>query len=174
MTFRRLTNRLRHAFGEERGFALVIALGVTVVLSLTVVSVIESATSNQRSSTMTGGRSAAYNLAEAGLNNAMSILRLPTNNSLDKYVFCADAASLPTLPCSHTDTYSAGTVVWYGNLYQNPAAGTAYWDLFSTGHVRNPFGGADYQKTIRATIPVVPTTTQPLNATPVPGAREKM
>ena len=159
----RLTNRLRRAFGDERGFALVIALGVTVVLSMTVVTVIESATSNQRSSTMTGGRSAAYNLAEAGLNNAMSILRLPTNNALDKYVFCADAASLPTLPCTRTDTYSAGTVVWYGNLYQNPAAGTAYWDLFSTGHVRNPFGGADYQKTIRATIPVVPITTQPLN-----------
>ena len=40
MTFRRLTDRLRHAFGEERGFALVIALGVTVVLSMTVVTVI--------------------------------------------------------------------------------------------------------------------------------------
>ena len=159
----RLINRLRRAFGDERGFALVIALGVTVVLSMTVVTVIESATSNQRSSTMTGGRSAAYNLAEAGLNNAMSVLRLSTNNALDKYVFCADAASLPPLPCQRTDTYSAGTVTWYGNLYQNVAAGTAYWDVFSTGHVRNPFGGADYQKTIRATIPVVPVTTQPLN-----------
>ena len=117
MTFaHRLTRRLRRAFGDERGFALVIALGVTVVLSMTVVTVIESATSNQRSSTMTGGRSAAYNLAEAGLNNAMSILRLPSNNSLDKYVFCADAASLPTLPCWRTDAYSAGTVTWYGNL----------------------------------------------------------
>ena len=93
----------------------------------------------------------------------MSVLRLPTNNALDRYVFCADAASLPTLPCTRTDTYSAGSVTWYGTLYQNPAAGTAYWDLFSTGHVRNPFGGADYQKTIRATIPVVPVTTQPLN-----------
>jgi hypothetical protein len=160
---RRLRNRLRRTLGDERGFALVIALGVTVVLSMTVVTVIESATSNQRSSKMTSGRSAAYNLAEAGLNNAMAVLRLPTNNALDQYVFCADAASLPPLPCQHTDTYSAGTVVWYGNLYQNPAAGTAYWDLFSTGHVRNPYGGADYQKTIRATIPVVPTTTQPLN-----------
>ena len=47
---------------------------------------------------MTSGRSAAYNLAEAGLNNAMSVLRLPTNNALDRYVFCADAASLPTTP----------------------------------------------------------------------------
>jgi hypothetical protein len=159
----RLISHLRRRFRDERGFALVLALGVTVVLSMTVVTVIESARSNQRSATMSSGRSSAYDLAEAGVNNAMAVLRLPTNNALDKYVFCADAASLPTLPCSRTDTYSAGKVTWYGTLYQNPAAGTAYWDLFSTGYVRNPFGTADYQKTIRATIPVVPTTTQPLN-----------
>ena len=154
---------LRRLFGEEQGFALVIALGVTVVLSMTVVTVIESARSNSRNSTMSGGRASAYDLAEAGVSNAMSILRVPTNNALDKYVFCTDSGSLPTLPCKHTDTYSAGKVIWYGTLYQNAAAGTAYWDLFSTGYVRNPYGGADYQKTIRATIPVVPVTTQPLN-----------
>jgi hypothetical protein len=155
--------RLRRRFGEERGFALVIALGVTVVLSMTVVTVIESTRSNQRNTRMSTGRASAYDLAEAGISNAMAILRLPTNNALDKYVFCTDSGSLPTLPCQRTDTYSAGSVVWYGTLYQNAAAGTAYWDLFSTGHVRNPFGGADYQKTLRATIPVVPVTTQPLN-----------
>jgi hypothetical protein len=156
-------NRLRQLFGEERGFALVIALGVTVVLSMTVVTVIESASSNQRNATMSGGRASAYDLAEAGVNNAMSVLRLPTNNALDKYVFCTDTGSLPPLPCKRTDTYSSGKVIWYGTLYQNAAAGTAYWDLFSTGYVRNPYGGADYQKTLRATIPVVPVTTQPLN-----------
>ncbi len=154
---------LRRLFGEERGFALVIALGVTVVLSMTVVTVIESARSNSRNATMSGGRASAYDLAEAGISNAMSILRVPTNNALDKYVFCTDSGSLPTLPCKRTDTYSSGKVIWYGTLYQNAAAGTAYWDLFSTGYVRNPYGGADYQKTIRATIPVVPVTTQPLN-----------
>jgi hypothetical protein len=159
----RLMTQLRRSIGEERGFALVIALAVTVVFSMTVITVIESATSNQRNSTMSNGRVTAYNLAEAGVSNAMSILRVPTNNALDKYVFCTDSASLPPLPCSRTETYSGGTVTWSATLYQNPAAGTAYWDLFSTGHVRNPHGGADYKKTIRATIPVVPTTTQPLN-----------
>jgi hypothetical protein len=156
-------NRLRQLFRDERGFALVIALGVTVVLSMTVVTVIESASSNQRNATMSGGRLSAYDLAEAGVNNAMSVLRVPTNNALDKYVFCTDSGTLPTLPCKRTDTYSNGKVIWYGTLYQNAAAGTAYWDLYSTGYVRNPYGGADYQKTLRATIPVVPVTTQPLN-----------
>jgi hypothetical protein len=155
--------RLRRLSEDERGFALVIALAVTVVFSMTVVTVIESATSNQRNSTMSNGRVSAYNLAEAGVSNAMSILRVPTNNALDKYVFCTETSTLPTLPCKRTETYSGGKVIWHGTLYQNAAAGTAYWDLFSTGYVRNPHGGADYQKTIRATIPVVPTTTQPLN-----------
>jgi hypothetical protein len=158
-----MKGRISRLVTEERGFALVIALAVTVVFSMTVITVIESATSNQRSSTMSNGRNAAFNLAEAGVSNAMSVLRVPTNNALDRYVFCTDAASLPTLPCKRTDTYSAGKVTWYGTLYQDPAAGTAYWDMFSTGYVRNPHGRADYQKTIRATIPVVPTTTQPLN-----------
>lgn len=155
--------RLKLTFREEGGFALVLALAVTVVFSMTVITVIEAATSNQRSSTMSSGRSAAYNLAEAGLNNAMSILRKPSNNALDKYVFCSDSGTLPTLPCKRTDTYSGGKVTWYATLYQNPVAGTAYWDLFSTGKVRNPYGVIEYQKTIRATIPVVPTVTQPLN-----------
>jgi hypothetical protein len=143
--------------------ALVLALSVTVVFSMTVVTVIESATGNQRLATMHSGRGSAYDLAEAGVSNAMSVLRVPTNNALDKYVFCADAASLPPLPCERTNYYSGGKVMWKGTLYQNPAAGTAYWDLYSTGYVRNPHGGADYKKTIRATIPVVPTITQPLN-----------
>ena len=90
---------------------------------------------------MSNGRLSAYNLAEAGVNNAMSVLRVPTNNALDKYVFCTDSGSLPTLPCKRTDYYSGGKVTWYGTLYQNPAAGTAYWDLFSTGYVDKLYGG---------------------------------
>jgi hypothetical protein len=127
----------------------VIALGVTVVFSMMVVTLIESARSNSRSSTMSVGRMSAYNLAEAGINNAMSVLRVPTNNALDDYVFCGVSVTVPTVaagtyPCKHTDTYSAGTVTWYGTLYLNAVAHTAYWDLFSTGHVRNPYGGAKF------------------------------
>ena len=62
----RLRDRFRRALQDQRGFALVIALGVTVVLSMTVVTVIEAARSNQRSSTMSSGRMSAYDLAEAG------------------------------------------------------------------------------------------------------------
>jgi Tfp pilus assembly protein PilX len=156
-------NIIRRLGANERGFALVLALGVMVVLGLTVVTVVESTASNQRTARMSSGRVSAYALAEAGLNNAMAILRNPSNNALDKYVFCADAASLPPLPCSHTDTYSTGRAVWSGTLNSNPAAGTASWDFTSTGYVRNPFASTETSRTIKAVIPVVPVTTQPLN-----------
>jgi hypothetical protein len=148
---------------DERGFALVLALGVMIVLSMTVVTVIESTSANQRSSNMSTGRVSAYALAEAGVNNAVAILRNTSNNALDQYVFCPDSSSLPTLPCTHTDTYATGRSVWSATLSWNPAAGTASWSVTSTGYVRNPFGGADLSRRITAVIPVVPVVSQPLN-----------
>jgi hypothetical protein len=153
---------LRRLAGE-RGFALPIALATTVVLGISVTATISYTTSNQRAASSSKSRTAAYFYAESGINNAMSVLRLSTNNALDKYVFCADAASLPPLPCVHTDTYDGGRVVWSGALVQNPAAGTAYWDLTATGYVRNPSIAGDASRTLKATIPVVPVLTQPLN-----------
>jgi Tfp pilus assembly protein PilX len=75
---------LRRLKSDEGGFALVIALAVTVVFSMTVVTVIESATSNSRSSDRSKGRISAYSLAEAGINNAASILA--KNNAYDQHV----------------------------------------------------------------------------------------
>src|SRR3954452_12557860 len=72
----RLFQRLKT---EQRGFALVLALGVTVVLSMTVVTVIESTTASQRTAVQSKNRVSAYSLAEAGINNASSILSKVTN-----------------------------------------------------------------------------------------------
>src|SRR3954447_3583157 len=70
--------RLRNRLADERGFALVIALAVTVVFSMTVVTVIESASSNSRTADRSKGRVSAYTLAEAGINHAASILSKTT------------------------------------------------------------------------------------------------
>ena len=152
---------------DERGIALIMALATTVVLGISVTATIAYTTSNQRSSSSSKARTAAYTYAEAGVNTAMSVLRLPTNNALDKYVFCPDSKNPPpgdpATTCAHTDTYDGGRTVWTGTLNQNPAAGTAYWDLTSTGYVRNPAIGKDSSRTLRASIPVVPVLTQPLN-----------
>jgi Tfp pilus assembly protein PilX len=154
---------LRQRLGEERGFALVIALGVTIVFSLTVVTVIESATSNSRSSDRSRGRVSAYSLAEAGINNAAAILA--KRNAYDPHVLHpqspyqpADCASPPANPsgaellgntCSpYTWTYDGGTTTMWGWF----DTATSNWTIISRGEVRNAFGGAATSRTLTATV----------------------
>jgi len=160
-----LLSRLRRRLASADGFVLPLTLGIITVLAIATTTAIYYTSTNSRSSQTSKAGQTAYGLAEAGLNNALAILSLPTNNALDKYVFCADSSSLPPLPCVRTDTYGSGSVTWSGTLVQNPAAGTAYWSLTSSGYVRNPNGNnlSNVRKTINANIPVVPTITQPLN-----------
>src|SRR5439155_19028478 len=144
------------------GFALVIALAVTVVFSMTVVTVIESATSNSRSSDRSKGRVSAYSLAEAGINNAASILS--KGNAYDQHLLHpqgtyqpADCASPPANPTSaallgdtcspYTWTYDGGMTTMWGWLDSN----TSNWTITSTGSVRNAFGGAATTRTLTAT-----------------------
>jgi Tfp pilus assembly protein PilX len=155
--------RLRERLGEERGFALVIALAVTVVFSMTVVTVIESATSNSRSSNRSKGRISAYSLAEAGINNAASILS--KSNSYDPHVLHpqgayaqADCASPPANPtgnpllgntCApYSWSYDGGTTTMWGWFDSN----TSNWTITSTGSVRNAFGGVPTTRTLIATV----------------------
>src|SRR5206468_11070529 len=69
-----MLSRLRRLRHDEQGFALVIALAVTVVFSMTVITVIESASSNSRSSDMSKNRVSAFDLAEAGIANANALM----------------------------------------------------------------------------------------------------
>ncbi|MGZ4303221.1 MAG: PilX N-terminal domain-containing pilus assembly protein, partial [Gaiellaceae bacterium] len=157
--------RLRQMLGQERGFALVIALAVTFVFSMTVVTVIEAATSNTRSSDRSKGRISAYSLAEAGINNAASILA--KSNAYDPHVLHPqgtyaqqDCASPPANPvgapalgntCSaYSWTYDGGTTTMWG--WFNSASSD--WTISSTGSVRNAFGGANTTRTLSATIHV--------------------
>jgi Tfp pilus assembly protein PilX len=155
----------RRLFRNEQGFALVIALAVTVVFSMTVITIIESAASNSRSSDRSKGRISAYSLAEAGINNAASILG--KSNAYDQHLLHpqgtyqpADCASPPANPsgapllgntCSvYTWTYDGGTTTMWGWL--NSA--NSNWTIISTGQVRNAFGGAPTQRTLTATVHV--------------------
>ena len=155
--------RLRQMLGQERGFALVIALAVTFVFSMTVVTVIEAATSNTRSSDRSKGRISAYSLAEAGINNAASILT--KSNAYDPHVLhpqgtyaqqdCASppanpvgAASLGDTCSAYSWTYDGGTTTMWGWLDTN----TYNWTITSTGSVRNAFGGAPTTRTLVATV----------------------
>ncbi len=152
--------KLRRMLTDERGFALVLALGVTVVFSMTVITVIESSTSNARSSDNSKNRVSAYTLAEAGIANANALLA--AKNPYDEHVLHpqsphqpADCANPPANPTGFAllgDTCSpmvfnldGGTATVSGWLDSS----TANWTITSTGQVtRNAFGSQPAKKTL--------------------------
>jgi Tfp pilus assembly protein PilX len=157
----RTLGRLR---SDERGFALVIALAVTVVFSMTVITVIESASSNARSSDMSKNRISAYALAEAGIANANAILG--AKNPYDPHLLhpqgayaqadCANPPANPTGAALLGDTCSpmvftmdGGTATVWGWLNTS----TANWTITSTGTVtRNAFASQPATKTLTVVV----------------------
>lgn len=159
-----MKRRLRHVVSEQRGFALVIALAVTIVFSMTVVTVIESAASNSRSSDMSKNRVSAYALAEAGIANANALLS--AKNPYDAHLLhpqgtyaqtdCANPPANPTGAALLGDTCSpmvftldGGTATVWGWLNTS----TANWTITSTGKVtRNAFATQPATKTLTVVV----------------------
>jgi len=159
-----MIRRLRRTAADERGFALVIALAVTVVFSMTVITVIEAARSNSRASDMSKNRVSAYDLAEAGISNANALLT--AKNPYDQHLLHpqgqyqpADCANPPANPtgaallgntCSPlTYTLDGGSVTVWGWLNTS----TANWTITSTGTVtRNAFASQPATKTLTVVV----------------------
>jgi Tfp pilus assembly protein PilX len=115
-------HRLRARLRCERGFALVLALGVMFVLSATGASVAYYATSNASSSARSSADKTALALAEAGLNIAYGTL-----------FNAPDPRNGQAVPLGSTQM-EGGTAEWWGTL-----AGST-WTLVGRGTVRNPAG----------------------------------
>lgn len=159
-----MLSRLRRLRGDEAGFALVVALAVTVVFSMTVITVIESATSNTHSSDMSKNRVSAYSLAEAGIANANALLT--AKNPYDAHVLhpqgtyaqgdCANPPANPTGTPLLGNTCSpmvfsldGGTATVWGWLNSS----TANWTITSTGQVtRNAFANVPATKTLTVVV----------------------
>jgi hypothetical protein len=145
----------RPRLGDESGIALVLTLGILLVTSIMLISVIQYSSGAGRGSNRTKADQVAYALAEAGINNAMSILGNPTNNALNS-----------TLLPSRTTTYADGSVTWSGVLSSTTAG--ARWTVTSVSSVRNPTGptptAAPVVRRISAGVDVIPTLSQPLNS----------
>jgi Tfp pilus assembly protein PilX len=133
---------------DERGIALVMALGVLVVLSISTIALLTYSSSNVRTARYNKSRVTAYSLAEGGINNALAVLNLPANNALN-------TGLLP----SRTSTFDGGTAVWSGTLNQQ----TSTWTVTSTGTVSNPSGAAPVTKTLTVHVGITPTLGQTLN-----------
>ena len=93
--------RLR--LSDERGIALIMTLGTLLVTSVILVTVIQYSSAAGRGAHKSKADQTAYALAEAGVNNAMSVLANPTNNALNS-----------TLLPSRTTAYEGGSVTWSG------------------------------------------------------------
>jgi Tfp pilus assembly protein PilX len=160
-----MLKRIRHLRNDERGFALVIALAVTVVFSMTVITVIESASSNSRSSDMSKNRVSAYALAEAGIANANALLT--AKNPYDTHLLhpqspyqdpttCHNPPANPTGAALLGDTcdpmvypMDGGTATVWGWLDTS----TANWTITSTGQVtRNAFATQPAKKTLTVVV----------------------
>jgi hypothetical protein len=134
----------------------VLSLGISVILALSAVTVVSSATSNTREASTQVARNAVEELALAGINDAAALLSLPSKNALNPSVFCL---TLQTPPCSQTVSLGGGSVTFSGYL-----TGTT-WTITSTATLPNKNGlnTGDITKTMTAQIPVIATLTQPLN-----------
>jgi hypothetical protein len=139
---------------DESGIALVLTLGILLVTAIMLISVVEYSSNAGRGSNRTKADQTAYALAEAGINNAMSVLGNPTNNALNSTL----------LQTPRTTTYEGGSVTWSGVLTSSTAG--ARWAVTSVSSVRNPTGptAAPVVRRITAGVDVIPTLSQPLNS----------
>jgi len=117
--------------------ALVMALGIMVVLAISGTTVVYYTTTGSRSASVSQGSQTAYNLAEAGMNNALSVLE----NATDPRV--------STLLPSTTVTLPGGTATYSGTIDSNYV-----WTLTATGQVHNPAGGSTLRRTIHRGVTV--------------------
>jgi hypothetical protein len=151
---------LRRLLRRQDGITLVMAVGILGVLTVSGTTLIYYSSTNARSVQYSAANASAYDLAESGINEMMSILSKPDNNALNKYLLGEQSNGSVT---HTTHTYDGGTVEWYGTLTQS-VAGASTWSLTSIGKVNNPTGTASQvTRTLTAKVPVVPTYTQPLN-----------
>jgi len=146
------------AVRDERGIALIMTLGVMLVLTVVLTTVIFLTASGARDANHTNAGQKAYAVAEAGLNNALAQLAphypilSPAGDSSwvsgPSQAYPGGGACLASAPC----------VAWTGVF-----SGTD-WTLTGTGTVPNPSGGTSpVVKTVSATLHVsqVPTDIQP-------------
>lgn len=132
----RILQRLRLRLARQDGFALVAALGMSVVFGAVGTSVMVYSTSGAGHSARMKADQQAFALAEAALNDAYSVVYNASNPTMSDAV--------PTT----TQTLEGGTVTWSGTLDQQ----TNVWTLSGIGTVRSPTHGSAITRTIKGKV----------------------
>ena len=150
--------KLLRRLAAEDGIALVMALGIMTVMSVTCASALFFTKTGEASSRLSAGRVAAGAMAEAGVNAAFGILSKPGNNALT-------ATLLP--PCTTVSTcdkvqIGSSYALFGGQLSLDPISKVATWTLVSTGYVVNE-GTRQASHTVRAHASITASLTEPAN-----------
>ena len=150
MIRRTLTRRLS---GEE-GQSLVIALLVMTFLAISLGVVMFFSAGNQRNANYQKAAQVASSLAEAGVNNAVSVLANPSNSGC-LLIGSGCTAPLPSTSGVQTTTYNGSTVTWWGTL-NTLGDGSKVWTVYGQSSVQNPTGpsGAAVVKRVSAQVRV--------------------
>src|SRR3954464_14484515 len=90
------SDAIRERLRDERGVALLMALGILLVLSLGFATSIALTSSGARDAQRSKADQKAYALAEDGVNNAVSVIFSPTNKQAAKNVDCSNPATYTT------------------------------------------------------------------------------
>jgi hypothetical protein len=153
----RATNPFRRLLREEDGIALVLALAFTIIIGMIGSTLMLYTTSNQQQASRSSFDADAHSFAEAGVNNAFSVLANPMANPLS-------AATLPdSLATANTTYYDAGYVKWWGAF--DPVARS--WSLQAIGYMRSPTGVAEpVTRRVAMSTTIRPQPTQVLQQLP--------
>jgi Tfp pilus assembly protein PilX len=157
---RQLRRPLLAHLRSERGFALVMALGVLTVLTISGTAVLAYTSTSSRSSSFSAAGNQAYGAVQAGVSSALSVIFNSSNNPLNPYLFCAAGQSLPCP--AKTITIGSGTATYQATLDQTVTP--AVWHVSATGTQRNPTGArGSITRTQKVDVAVNPTITGTLS-----------
>ena len=122
--------RMRQLIPKQDGMALIMVIGMLAVLTIAGSTMVVYTTSNAKNVVRSKVDESSFSLSEAALNNAMSVLANPVNNSLDADVLPSTEATASSI------AYENGTAKWYGTLDR----AAAVWTITALGLYDNPTG----------------------------------
>ena len=150
---------------DESGISLLMSLLVLTVLTITTTGMITYTSAGSRTASLERSTVSARALAEAGLNNGLSILSQAVATSIDPTV--NTATLLPAAAPGRRFTFAGGTADVWGTYTEN--ADDGLWTINSTGTVANPTGGQPVTRTLTQTV-----TVHGMNPGGIPGDWNRM
>jgi len=140
----RTPRRLRGRLSDERGIALVMALGFMTVLAISTAALATLVTSNEKAFSRDREETRALNIAEAGVNVGLAYLNVNVSD-----LGLADGTLVPAAAWQ-TGAYDGGSYRWRAvRLSHDSGSSVATWQVTSVG--TSPTGTVSRQVSVKTT-----------------------